>query len=152
MKLFQSLLIVVIALHLASCATTPKDHLDPTVELVGIKQSANTESALEFDIKLRITNPNNTPLELSGLYYELSLDGIDVVNGTAKDVPVIEGFDSQTIRVNSAANIINGARFLARFVNNSTDLIDYKLRIKLGSKSAWSSARIIETEGEIPLR
>lgn len=94
------------------------------MELVGIQQAASAESVLAFDIQLRITNPNETPLQLSGLHYELRLADIDVASGTARNIPVIEGFSSETVHVNSAADIINGARFLAHLVNESDDVVD----------------------------
>ncbi len=122
------------------------------MELVGIQQAASAESALEFDIQLRITNPNETPLQLSGLYYELRLANIDVVNGIARNIPAIEGFSSETVRVNSAADIINSARFLAHLVNESDDVVDYKLRVKLGTQSVWKSGKLIEKEGQVPLK
>ncbi|MGB0257905.1 MAG: LEA type 2 family protein [Coraliomargarita sp.] len=151
-KLYLAFILVTSTLILASCATTSKDHLEPTVELVGIQQSASAESALEFDIQLRITNPNDAPLELSGLYYELSLEGIDIVNGTARDIPVIVGFSSETVRVNSATDIINGARFIAHLVNEPEGMVNYNLRVKLGTKSKWTSGKLIEKNGKISLK
>lgn len=152
MKLFKALLPFLATIYLTSCATVSREHLTPKIELVGVEQSTGAESALEFDLQLRITNPNDTPLELSGLYYELSLEGIDVVTGTTRDVPAIEGFDSATIRVNSAPSIINGARFVAHMVNHSEDTVDYRLRVKLGTKSSWVPGKVIEKEGQIPLK
>ncbi len=152
MKLLPALLSCIALYLFSACASTSENQLDPSVELVGIQQSASAESALEFDIQLRITNPNETPLELSGLYYELKLEGIEVVNGTARDIPTIDGFSSQTVRVNSAADIINGARFVAHLVNQPDDIVDYQLRVKLGTKSRWKSGKLIEKDGEISLK
>jgi LEA14-like dessication related protein len=60
---------------------------------------------MQFTIQLRIVNPNAETIHLKGLYYELSLEGIEVVTGTAKDLPPIEGYSDAIVSVSSAASL-----------------------------------------------
>ena len=60
---------------------------------------------MQFTIQLRIVNPNAETIHLKGLYSELSLEGIEVVTGTAKDLPPIEGYSDAIVSVSSAASL-----------------------------------------------
>jgi hypothetical protein len=91
-------------------------------------------------------------MHLDGLYYELSLEGIEVVTGTARNLPPIEGYSDEVISVSSAASLVSSARLITLLVNEPQDMLEYKLRAKLGSASKWMPATTVVETGEIPLR
>lgn len=152
MKSLPLLFILLAALLFNGCATLSPDYERPKVDVIGITKSDTDTAALQFTIQLRIVNPNAETLYLNGLYYELSLDGIDVVNGTARNIPPIEGFSGAVVSVSSAANLVSSVRFAARLMEASGDEVPYQLRAKLGTSSRWMPATTVTESGMIPLR
>jgi LEA14-like dessication related protein len=146
------LLCLPLLLLLGACATIERDFERPKVNVVGITKTETDTAALQFTIQLRIVNPNAQTLELNGLYYELNLDGIDVLNGTARNIPPIEGFSDAVVSVSSAPNLVNSMRLAARLMEASANDIPYELRAKLGSSSRWMPATTVTESGRIPLR
>ncbi|MFW6217677.1 MAG: hypothetical protein ACOC4K_01650, partial [Verrucomicrobiota bacterium] len=90
-------LIVCLLSLLSGCASMRSDYEAPKIDVVAIEKLETDTEALAFTVRLRITNPNPEPIRLEGLYYELNLEGLDVVNGTARDLPEIDGYSSETV-------------------------------------------------------
>lgn len=128
------------------------DYERPKVDVVGITKSDTDTAALQFTIQLRIVNPNAETIHLKGLYYELSLDGINVINGTARDIPPIEGYSDIVVSVSSAASLVNSVRLAARLMESTDDQFPYELRAKLGTSSKWMPATTVTESGIISLR
>ena len=152
MKSHLLALLSLTCLIFGGCATIDPDYERPKVDVVGITKSDTDTAALQFTIQLRIVNPNAETIQLKGLYYELSLDGIDVVNGTANNIPPIEGYSDVVVSVSSAANLVNSVRLAARLMDATAGEIPYELRAKLGTSSKWMPATTVTETGMIPLR
>lgn len=146
------LLCLPLLLLLGACASFDRDYERPKVDLVGISKSETDTEVLQFTLRLRIVNPNAEPIKLGGIYYELSLDGIEVITGTANNLPTIEGYSDAVVSVRSAAGLINSVRFASRLMENQDKEIPYKLRAKLGSSSRWMPATTVTESGTIPLK
>jgi LEA14-like dessication related protein len=136
----------------SGCATLDKNQESPKIDVVGITKAASDTSAMQFTIQLRIVNPNAETIDLHGLYYELSLEGIEVVTGTAKDLPPVEGYSDTIVSVSSAASLLNSARLLQKLINQPQEMLDYKLRAKLGTTSKWMPSTTVVETGEISLQ
>ncbi len=152
MKSHPLLLAVLSLFLLSACATVNRGHEKPKVDVVGITKSETDTAALQFTVQLRIVNPNAQTLNLKGLYYDLSLDGIDVVNGTANNIPPIEGYSDTVVSVSSAASLVSSVRLAARLMENTDSELPYELRAKLGTTSKWMPATTVRESGMIPLR
>ncbi|MFT5837001.1 MAG: LEA14-like dessication related protein [Candidatus Azotimanducaceae bacterium] len=135
MKSLPRLFVLLATWLLNGCATMDPDYQRLKVNVVGIDKSHTNAAALQFTIKLRIVNPNAETINLKGLDYELSLDGIDVVNGTARDIPPIAGYSDLVVSVSAAANLFNSLRLAARLMDASGAEIPYELRAKRGTSS-----------------
>lgn len=139
-------------LFLGACATMDQNYEKPKVDVVGIHKSETDTAALQFTIELRIVNPNASPLHLNGLYYELKLEGIDLVTGTARNIPTIEGYSDTVISVSSAAGMISSIRLANLMINEPRDTWSYSLKTKLGTTSKWMPSTTIVETGEISLK
>lgn len=146
------LLSLPLVLFLGACASLERDDERPKVDLVGITKSNTDTEVLQFTIRLRIVNPNAEPIELDGLYYELSLDGLEVITGTANNLPTIEGYSDAVVSVRSAAGLVNSVRLASRLMQSDGSEVPYKLRAKLGSRSRWMPATTVTDTGTIPLK
>ena len=144
-------LFLVVAL-LGGCATMDRDYERPKVDVVGVTKSETDTAALQFTLQLRIVNPNAETLNLKGLYYELNLEGIDLITGTARNIPPIEGFSDTVVSVNSAAGMISSARFISMMINEPRETWTYRLKAKLGTTSKWMPSTTVTVTGEISLK
>jgi LEA14-like dessication related protein len=151
MKSF-SLTFALLILFLSGCASINSDYEQPKVDLVGISKSETDTAALQFTLQLNIVNPNAETMNLRGLYYELSLDGIEVIRGTAQNIPPIEGYNNAIVSVSSSASLVNSVRLATRLMNTTGNEIPYELRTKLGTTSKWLPATTVTETGTIPLR
>ncbi len=147
-----ALFLFIASFGLGGCSTLDKNHEPPKVDVVGITQTEGASSALQFTIQLRIVNPNAETLRLKGLYYELSLEGIEVVTGTAKDLPPIEGYSEAIVSVSSAASLFSSARLVQKLINEPQDMLNYELKAKLGTTSNWMPSTTVVEKGEISLQ
>ena len=152
MKSLPLLFVLLTTLLFNGCASISPDYERPKVDVVGITKSDTDTAALQFTIQLRIVNPNAETINLKGLYYELSLDGINVVNGTANNIPAIEGYSDVVVSVSSAASLVNSVRLAARLMEVSSNELPYELRAKLGTTSKWMPATTVTETGMLPLR
>ncbi|WPJ94940.1 LEA type 2 family protein [Coraliomargarita algicola] len=152
MKSLPLLLLMIATLLLGACASMDPNYEQPQVDVVGISKSATDTAALQFTIQLCIVNPNADTIHLKGLYYQLSLDGIHVINGTANNIPAIEGYSDAVISVSSAASLVNSVRLAARLMETPSSELPYELRTKLGTSSKWMPATTITKTGTLPMR
>ncbi|MGJ8652949.1 MAG: LEA type 2 family protein [Opitutaceae bacterium] len=148
----NSVILCIALLFLGACATIDQNHEKPKVDVVGIHKSETDTAALQFTLELRIVNPNATPLNLKGLYYELNIEGIDLITGTARNIPTIEGYSDTVISVNSAAGMISSIRMANLMINEPRDTWRYSLKTKLGTSSRWIPSTTIVETGEISLK
>jgi len=74
---------------------------------------------------LDIQNPNKFPIPLSGFDYGLSLNGIQVANGTKEERITIKGGDSQKVTVPLTLSFTNMMNMIPGLLRNRT--LDYKL-------------------------
>jgi len=139
-------------LALGACATLEPNREQPKIDLVGITKSETDTAALQFTLQIRIVNPNARPIELDGIFYELSLDELEVLSGTASNLPTIEGFSDAIVSVRSTAGLVNSMRLASRLLESDSGVLPYELRIKLGSKSRWLTPTTITKSGSLPLR
>lgn len=144
--------VFIVAFAFSGCATLDKNHESPKVDVVGITKGASDTSAMQFTIQLRIVNPNAETINLSGLYYELSLEGIEVVTGTARDLPPIEGYSDAIVSVSSAASLLSSARLVQKLINEPQAMLEYELKAKLGTTSKWMPSTTVVETGEISLQ
>ncbi|MEN8735364.1 MAG: hypothetical protein ABF329_11160, partial [Lentimonas sp.] len=87
-----------------------------------------------------------------GLYYELSLEGIEIITGTANNIPPIEGYNDAVVSVNSAASMINSARFISMMISEPRETWNYRLKAKLGTTSKWMPSTTVTETGDISLK
>lgn len=139
------------ALLAGGCASLPEDFIEPTVALVAVKPRDAEGLSPEFDVVLRITNPNRKRLEINGLTYRIRLAGSEVVDGVASELPAIAPYGEAEVTLRARANLLGGINFLAGLLANADRPIDFELvaRIDVG---AFYPVIQIERRGQLTLR
>lgn len=150
MRTIASLLLLVAATLLASCATLDPDYEEPTVTLTSFRALPSEDMAPAFEIGLRIINPNRQPLDLVGIVYTVSLQGHEIVKGVGKDFPPIEAYSQGDVRLTASANLLAGIRLIGDLVQGGNEVLDYEFRAKLDLGGLRPALRVAET-GQVNL-
>lgn len=113
------------------CATLPSDFKEPGISVVSVTPRIMNGAAPEFDIVLRVTNPNRKALEIAGLSYTIDLVGSRVIEGVANDLPKIEPYGEAEVKLNASADLFGGLRVLSRLLAGPTDPVDFEFNAQI---------------------
>lgn len=141
-----------LAAFLPGCAVLSPDFEKPEVQVTALEPLPNNHSGdLRFRIHLRVFNPNNSELALSGLYYTLKLAGHKVVTGTSSNLPAIPAYGQQAISVDASANLMGSFMAAAELIRLQGNTVPYELEAKLGLQRSILPAIRVSKQGNIQL-
>ncbi len=127
----RSIFIVLLAIFLTSCVNLTPDFEEPSVEVTSIQLRNSNSLAPEFDIALRVTNPNRDALNIDGMTYTLYLAGNKVVSGVANDLPGVPGYGEVAVTIQATLSLFGSLGLLNELMNRYQQSIDYELVTKL---------------------
>lgn len=135
-------LAVIAALLLTACVSLPKDFRQPGVSVVAIKPRVLNSMTPEFDILLRVSNPNRRALEITGLSYELRLAGSKVIEGVASELPLIEAYGEAEVTLRAYADLLGSLGVLSRMMDEPGATMDYEFNADLDIGMLYPTIRI----------
>jgi LEA14-like dessication related protein len=123
--------LLVAALLLASgCANMPQR--DPVeVYVVGVEPLQGEGLELRMLIKVRVQNPNDTPIEYDGVAISMDVQGKTFASGVSDAAGTVPRFGEAVINVPVSVSAFRMARGAANIFNSNTDSIEYALKGKL---------------------
>lgn len=124
-------LALLLTLLLGACAGFGQRFEEPKIELMALEALPMTGFNPGFRAQLRITNPNERALAISGLYYELALEGHDLASGTVNGPINVAGYSSQTVESVLQASLGGGLKLAADLLSRPRNQIGYTLTVKL---------------------
>lgn len=136
---------------LSSCATMNIDYEEPTVELVSFKVLPANGFEQNFEVGLKLTNPNNFELPFNGISYQLSVIGVNLAKGVAADIPTAAAYGESRFVVPVSANLIGGVRVIKALIDNKGQDISYQLNAKIDVDIPFMPKISVFQEGVIPL-
>ena len=136
---------VLLVVMLSACVTVPADFEQPRVTVVSFKPVSSGNLFPEFEIVLRVTNPNRTALALEGMSYTIDLDGHEVVSGVANDLPVIDAYGEGNVKLRATASLLAGLNVLSGLVNQGKNQVDYAFNARLDVGTFMPSIRVNKT-------
>ena len=133
----------------SACSHLSMDYQKPEVHLTKVQPLPSEGLEQRFVIGLRITNPNNMALDISGLSYSLSLQGSKVLTGVSNQVGRIEPYSENRVELESSASLMGGLRALISLMQ-APQAVQYQLETQLNT--AWWPwpVKVVES-GEIEL-
>ena len=143
--------IVLAALLLGACATLRQDFKDPGVALVSITPQIRNLFAPEFDIVLRVSNPNRYALEIAGLSYTLDLQGIRLIEGVATGLPEIPGYGEANVSLSATADLAAGLSLIGDLLQRPSDTVEFELNADLDLGTFYPMVKI-QRRGSISLQ
>jgi LEA14-like dessication related protein len=134
---------------LSACAALP-GHDPVQVQVVGVEPLEGEGLELRFLCKLRVQNPNDTPISYDGVYIELEVRGSSFATGVSDASGTVPRFGEVVLSVPVAASAFRIARqAIGMYMSQDRSKIDYVLKGKI-SGSAFNTVRF-ESKGEIAL-
>ena len=118
-------------LLLTACAVLDPNFKTPTVALASVQPLQTTGLEQRFNIGLRVSNPNQQALNLVGVDYTIELDGFEVINGRANNIPSISAYGDTLINIEAAVGFMQGVKFIGSLLNKTSPELGYKINAKL---------------------
>ena len=100
----------------------------PTVSLISLRSLGNTRGSPLFEIVLRVLNPNEQPLEISGISYVITVRDKEIVAGVANNIAPIQGYGEGLVTLNAALELLELLRLIADLGINSAEPLEYCLK------------------------
>ncbi len=96
-------------LGLASCALLPGREA-PRVSVVGVESLKGEGLELRFAIKLRVQNPNDSPIEYDGISIELDFNGKTLASGVSGERGSVPRFGEALVTIPISVSAFSAIR------------------------------------------
>ena len=138
------------ALSLVGCAWLQRTD-PPQVTLVGVEPAPAGEGLeMRMQLKLRIQNPNQAPIEYNGIYVELDVQNKSLASGVSNQSGTVPAFGETVATVPVAVSYLGMAgQAMGLLSGKSFDKVTYEMRGKLNSSA--SGAVQFKSQGELNL-
>jgi LEA14-like dessication related protein len=149
-RLLAPALLLLATLMLAGCASMPsRDPLQ--VNVAGIESIPGEGLELRLLVKLRVQNPNDTPIEFDGVSLNLDVMGRDFASGVSDQAGTVPRFGEAVVAVPVTVSLMRMARqVLGMLDGKPVDKVTYSLSGKLHGASLFGTQRFT-SKGEFEL-
>ena len=148
MRTFLLTLSLIGLLGLSACSNVFYQYEEPKVDLIGLQALPAKGLNPGFRITLKITNPNDRPLPISGLYYEVAIEGHDIASGTFNEGLDLPAYGSKIITSDVQASLLGGLNLVGDLISRPRKQIDYALSAKV-SISGFNLPMRISRKGTV---
>jgi len=139
---------IVLAFCLGACAGLPGR--EPVqVNVVGVEPLQGQGLEVRFAVKLRVLNPNDTPVEFNGVFVALDVRGSEFASGVSDQQGTVGRFGETVLTVPVTVSATSMLKQLLSFAAGDRSKVSYQLRGKLAG-SGFGSVRF-ESSGEFDL-
>jgi LEA14-like dessication related protein len=133
---------------LVGCAALPgREPLKVT--LAGVEPLPGEGLELRLAMKLRLLNPNDSPIEYEGAFVDLAIRGSNFASGAIGDRGVVPRFGETILSIPVTVSAMSMLRQVLGFASGDVTKVDYKLRGKL-SGGLLGTATFVD-EGQVDL-
>src|SRR5512135_1944950 len=148
-RIVRGVLMALAVLALGACASVPGR--EPVqVNVAGIEQLPGEGMELRMLVKLRVQNPNDSPLEYDGVSVKLDVLDNTFATGVSDQRGSVPRFGEAVIAVPVSVSMLRVALHALRmFDGKPVDKVRYKLEGKLHSPGFGSTG--FQTEGDLTL-
>jgi len=126
-----SFLVACVAL-LAACSTMPSNLKAPTCELVGVQILSTDMFAQRFKVRLRVDNPNDIELPVTGLEFTVFMAGDRFAEGMGNEEFLLPAKGNAEFDMLVTTNFVSSfGRLLSRTSNGKLEDVDYEIAGKI---------------------
>lgn len=145
------LFLIAALFFLAGCATMNIDYEEPSVELISFKTLPANGFEQNFEIGLKLTNPNNFELPFNGISYQLSVAGETLAHGVAANIPTVGAYSESRFVVPVSTSLLGGIKVIRALMKNQGQDISYQLKTKLDIAVPFVPTLTVIQDGIVPL-
>ena len=131
MTIRRLLLLAVATLAMTGCASLP--HGDPLqVTVAGIESLPGEGMEIRMLVKLRVQNPNQSPIDFSGVYVELEVQDKTFASGVSNESGAVPGFGEAVVTVPVTVSVLRMVRQVVGMLDGQpVEQIHYRMSGKL---------------------
>lgn len=126
----------------SACVSLPQDFKQPQVALMSIAPRLGSGITPEFDLVLRVTNPNRRALSVRGLSYTIDVAGRRLVDGVANDIPKIAAYGEADVNLSARADLLGGLGLLTDLLARPGERIEYEFNAELDLGALYPTVRV----------
>ncbi len=129
--MYLRLLVIFVIVGLTSCANIGSNISPPKVSVVSIELLSVENLRPKFAVHLSVLNQNAVSIPISGLAYDISLNGNEVFSGATSDVPTIPAYEEVPVRIEMSANLLKSISFINGLMTGSFTTLNYSIDAKV---------------------
>lgn len=133
MRSIQAVVLSLLMLSLSACALFP--NRDPVnINVVGIEPLQGQDMEVRFALKIRVQNPNETPIDYNGVALDLEVNGQPLASGVSDQSGSIPRFSETVLTVPVSVSAFSVLRQTLGLSQTQTlNNLPYVLRGKLAA-------------------
>ena len=131
-------------LMLSACSTITGDYDPPRVSVESFRSLPGDGATPQFEIGLRIANPNKQALDVAGIAYDVEVLGKDLVSGVSNEVPRIEGYSEESVTLTATFNWLSMIRLLTSLGQDAPEELEYRFKAKIDFNGFVPTQRVEE--------
>ena len=113
---------------LAGCSTFNQKLESPELSLVGIQMLSTDMFAQKFKVRLKVENPNDLELKVTGLEYQILLMGDSFAEGNSTDRFLLPAKGEAEFDMNVTTNFVSSlGRLISRVGGGKLENVDYEI-------------------------
>lgn len=126
-----------LTLWITGCATLPATSEPPHLSIVSIEPVEVTPLEQKYHLKLRLQNPNDHALEVSGMSYVLEVNGQPLLQGVSDDSVTVPRFGESIIELSGISTLFGFVRQIQALQERKTEDMHYRLsgKLSLGNRA-----------------
>jgi LEA14-like dessication related protein len=144
MRRVHAVILSLLLLSLSACALFP--HRDPlNINVVGIEPLQSQDMEVRFAVKIRVQNPNETPIDYNGVALDLEVNGQPLASGVSDQSGSIARFSETVLTVPVSVSAFSVIRQTLGLTQTQTlNNLPYVLRGKLAG-GLFGTMRFVDT-------
>ena len=128
---------VTLLIGLAGCATLPAGTEPPYLSIISIEPVEVTPLEQKYRFKVRIQNPNDHDLNISGMSYVLEVNGHSFLKGVSNEAVTVPRYGESIIELSGVSTLFGFVRQIQALQEQSN--MQYKLTGKLSLSGGFGS-------------
>ena len=128
-----------LTLWATGCANLPVTTTPPNLSLVSIEPVEVTPLEQKYHVKVRLQNPNDHALEISGISYILEVNGQPLLKGVSDESVTVSRFGESIIELSGVSTLFGFVRQFQAMQDRETQGMHYKLSGKLSLDKQFGS-------------
>jgi len=145
-----AVLTILAVILLAGCASLAPELDPPKISVLSFKSLPSDGGAPQFEIKLRVLNPNKQTLDIAGISYSVAFIDKELITGVTNDVSPIAGYGEGVVTLNAELQLLELVRLVTSLGSTGSKPLAYRFSAKIDFNGFIPTQRIEET-GEIKL-